>query len=231
MFESVNTIFFDVGNTLYTSRDMEKEYPRQLHELIANTRGVNLAQAEQIFSEVEKEYPNKVGAMEELGYTRAQVHEAFCKVDPRKYLSKDPELISMMSELASNYGLGIISNFKESHLKEILDVLGLSENLFRWFVTEDIVQEIKPAPEPFLMALDMSKVPAYQCLYVGDDPTKDMRPAKKIGEYTRPTQEKGMATVLVRRNPSEDDKEYADISIENVKELTEHLPLTQGHSR
>jgi HAD superfamily hydrolase (TIGR01549 family) len=221
MFEPVNTIFFDVGNTLYISPDMEKEYPRQLLELIANTRGVDLAQAKEVFSKIGKKYPNKVGAMEELGYTRAQVHEAFCKVDPRKYLSRDPELVLMMGVLASNYALGIISNFKQSHLEEILDVLGLSKDLFRWFVTEDIVQEIKPAPEPFLKALEMSTVSAYQCLYVGDDPTKDMRPAKEIG----------MATVLVRRNPSEEDMKYADTSIEDVKQLTKLLSRTQSHSR
>jgi HAD superfamily hydrolase (TIGR01549 family) len=218
MFESVNTIFFDVGNTLYMSPEMEKEYPRQLVELLAKTRNIDLTEAKAILSEVSKKYVTKVRAMHDLGFTRAQVHEAFCKVDPRKYLSKDPELVAVMTTLASNYGLGIISNFKQAHLEEIIDVLGLSKDLFHWFVTEDIVQEIKPAPEPFLKAVEMSAAQVDQCLYVGDSPSKDMRPAKEIG----------MATVLVRQNPTEDDLTCADCSIADVKLLIELLPRTQG---
>jgi HAD superfamily hydrolase (TIGR01549 family) len=218
MFESVNTIFFDVGNTLYISPEMEKEYPRQLVELLATTRGIDLTEAKAMLSEVSKKYVTKVRAMEDLGFSRPQVHEAFCKVDPRKYLSKDPELVSAMTTLARNYRLGIISNFKQSHLEEILDVLGLSKELFHWFVTEDIVQEIKPAPEPFLKAVEMSAARIDQCLYVGDSPSKDMRPAKEIG----------MATILVRQNPTKDDLSYTDCSIVDVKQLIELLPRTQS---
>lgn len=218
MFESVDTIFFDVGNTLYISPEMEKEYPRQLVELLARARGLDLTEAKAILSEVSKKYVTKVRAMKDLGFSRPQVHEAFCKVDPRKYLSKDTELVSAMTTLASNYRLGIISNFKQSHLEEILDVLGLSKDLFHWFVTEDIVQEIKPAPEPFLKAVEMSAARVDQCLYVGDSPSKDMRPAKEIG----------MATVLVRQNPTKDDLSYTDCSIADVKQLIELLPRTQS---
>lgn len=218
MFESISTIFFDVGNTLYISSEMEKEYPKQLVELIATTRNVELADAKAMLDEVSKKYVTKVRAMKDLGFSRAQVHEAFCKVDPRKFLSSDKELLEEMVALAIHYRLGVISNFKQSHLEEILDVLGLPKSLFEWFITEDIVKEIKPDPEPFIKAVEMSKAVANQCLYVGDSPSKDMRPAKQVG----------MATVLVRENPAEKDLTYADCAIPNIKKLSEILPRIQS---
>jgi len=225
MFESVNTIFFDAGDTLYVYPAMEAEYPQRLLELISTTRGVEITQAEKMLTEATQKlkgsvkHVTKVRAMAELGFTRPQVHDAFCKVDPRKYLSKDSELISVMNTLAHNYDLGVISNFRLSHLEEIPDALGLAKDVFCWMVTEDIVDEIKPAPEPFLKAVELSGSRTNQCLYVGNSPTKDMRPAKEIG----------MATVLVRRNPTKDDLAYADAVVEDVEQLIKLLPRAQGY--
>ena len=221
MFESVRIIFFDVADTFYVCPSLKKEYPRQLLKLIATTRKVTLAQADKMLTEVMKmlkkelKHVTKVRAMEELGFTRSQVHNSFCKVNPYNFLSKDTELISILNMLSCSYNLGVISNFRRSHLEKILDAVGISKDFFRWMVTEDIVEEIKPSPIPFHMAVKLSGSRAAQCLYVGDSPTKDMRPAKEIG----------MATVLVRRDPNKDDLAYADTVIEDFKQLTKLLPL------
>jgi len=215
-FTHIKAIFFDVGDTLYKNEDLEKEYPRQLYKLIADTKNLDKDQAKILLKETTEKlkatekHVTKVRAMRELGFTRAQVHEAFCKVKPSQFLVKDPELDKVIAQLAAQYTLGIISNFKKSHMLEIFEALGLSEEQLPLMVTEDIVKEIKPALEPFQKAVELAGVSAKECLYVGDSPSKDMRPAKEVG----------MMTILVRANPTQEDMEYADASIENVIALS-----------
>jgi HAD superfamily hydrolase (TIGR01549 family) len=214
-FKNIKAIFFDVGDTLYTNEDLEKEYPRQLHKLLVMTKGIDKDQAKQLLKDTTEKlkatekHVTKVRAMAELGFTRAQVHAAFCKVDPYQFLSKDPELDTVISQLAQQFTLGLISNFKRSHLVQILDALGLKAKQFPLMITEDIVQEIKPALEPFQKAVELAGVKADEVLYVGDSPSKDMRPAK----------EAGMKTVLVRANPSHEDMKNADASVTSIKEI------------
>ncbi len=214
-FQNIKAIFFDVGDTLYTNEDLEKEYPRQLYKLLSATKGIEKDEAKQLLKDTTEKlkqtekHVTKVRAMAELGYTRAQVHEVFCKIDPYQFLSKDPGLDAVISQLAQKYKLGIISNFKRSHLVQILDALGIKESWFPLMVTEDIVQEIKPALEPFQKAVELAGAAADEVLYLGDSPGKDMRPAKEVG----------MKTILVKTNPASEDMENADASVTSVKEL------------
>lgn len=214
-FQNIKAIFFDVGDTLYSNEDMEKEYPRQLYKLISQTKGIDKDQAKQLLKDTTEKlkrtqkHVTKVRAMEELGYTRAQTHEAFCKVNPSDFLITDGQLDATIAQLAQKYKLGIISNFKKSHMLQIFSALGLSENLLPLMVTEDIVTEIKPAHEPFLKAIALSGYKPEECLYAGDSPGKDMRPAKEVG----------MMTVLVKKSPEEEDLTYADEKISSVEEL------------
>src|SRR5689334_6812889 len=121
-FTDIQAIFFDVGDTLYANEEMEKEYPHQLYKFIAEKKGIDQDQAKNLLKEATEKlkqtekHVTKVRAMAELGFTRAQAHEAFCKVDPSKFLVKDPVLDKIISELAKRFKLGIISNFKKSHM-------------------------------------------------------------------------------------------------------------------
>jgi HAD superfamily hydrolase (TIGR01549 family) len=214
-FKVIKAIFFDVGDTLYSNEALEKEYPRQLYNLLAKTEHIEKDKAKMLLKETTEKlkhterHVTKVRAMKELGFTRAQVHEAFCKVDPYAFLSPDSELNKAIKALSNKYKLGVISNFKRSHLLQILDALGLEAKHFSLMVTEDIVEEIKPAPEPFEKAVELSGFFATECLYVGDSPTKDMRPAKEVG----------MMTILVKSHPDEEQMKHADGSITTVEEL------------
>lgn len=215
-FTDIRAIFFDTSDTLYKNAKLEAAYPAKLAELIATTRGISKSEAEQLLSEATdklkatEKHVTKVRAAAELGVSRAEVHEkAFCKVKPGDYLSRDTALDTAMSKLAQHYKLGIISNLQKSHMLEVFDALGLSPEWFPYFVTEDIVQEIKPAQEPFLKAIQLANCAADECLYVGDSPTKDMQPAK----------EAGMKTTLITDNPSAEDTQYADAVIGNVKDV------------
>lgn len=215
----IKAIFFDTGDTLYTNEQMEDAYPEKLAELLASMQSISKEEAKKLLDETTKKlkdtvkHVTKVRAMAELGFTRPQVHEAFCKVDPKDFLFPDPELDAMMSKLSATYKLGIISNFKRSHILEILSALGLSSEWFPLLVTEDIVKEIKPHHEPFLKAIELSGYLSDECLYVGDSPTKDMLPAKEVG----------MKTVLVASNPTLEDLQNVDKCIPDIKALEKLL--------
>lgn len=217
--KGIKAIFFDVADTLYINKELEKQYPLKLAELVSQERQVSVEDAERLLAETMKnlegseKHVTKVRAMRELGFSREQVHAAYAKVIPSQYLSSDSQLATMLSDLNTKYKLGIISNFKKAHLLGALASLGLDEHIFSFFVTEDIVQGVKPDPEPFLKAIEMAGCSASQCLYVGDSPSKDIRPAKEVG----------MATALVKDSAVEEDIEFADVHMASVKELTSFL--------
>ena len=93
-------------------------------------------------------------------------------------------------------------------------MLELPAKYFTWLVTEDIVADIKPALEPFEKAITLSGASAEECLYVGNSPSKDMRPAKQVG----------MSTVLIARDPTPEDLENADTDLPDVKMIINILP-------
>jgi putative hydrolase of the HAD superfamily len=214
-FENIKAIFFDTSDTLYSNVELEAAYPQELVELIAVSRQISQAEAKALLKGTanklrgEVKHVTKVRTMAELGFSRTQVHEAFCKVNPHEFLKPDKELDTVMTDLSKKYKLGIISNLKRSHVLEVLDALGLSAELFSLLVTEDIVAEIKPDHEPFLKAIELSGYTPSECLYVGDSPTKDMQPAK----------EAGMVTILIGNTKPNEQASYIDAIIPDVKNI------------
>jgi len=214
-FASVKAVFFDASDTLYTSEQMEKAYPYRAAALLARTRDISHEDAELLLKQTmeslkgKHKHVAKVHAMAEFGLSKDDVHREYAKIRPHEFLEEDKELDAVMAKLAKKYALGIISNTYRNHLVEIIDALGVSQGWFKHLVTADTVKEIKPDPEPFLKAIELSGCAPEECLYVGDSPTKDIRPAK----------EAGMKTVLVRENPTEQDTVYADAVISSVKDI------------
>jgi len=212
---AISTIFFDIGDTLYVNAELEMQYPAALYTLLSESKQISVERAKELLKQTtetlkkSESHVTKVRAMEELGYSREEVHKAFATVRPQDFLSPDVRLQTMLNNLSQKYTLGIISNFKKNHVLQILQALGLSEETFTYFLTEDIVKEIKPALEPFEKAIQLAGVPAKNCLYIGDSPTKDMAPAKKTG----------MTTLLVNDSPSSEDLVAADGYINTIYSL------------
>jgi putative hydrolase of the HAD superfamily len=215
-FSAVKVVFFDTSDTLYQNDALEAAYPRKLVELVAAARGVSVEDAKELIRQTaaslegQVKHVTKVRVASELGFSRNEVHEkAFCLVDPSQYLVKDEALNRLMSDLAKKYKLGIISNLRRSHMMEVFAAMGLSPDVFTYFVTEDIVHEIKPDHEPFLKSIELSGCAPQECLYVGDSPTKDIRPAKEVG----------MKTVLIAAHPTEAESMNSDAQIATLSEL------------
>ncbi|MBP6880457.1 HAD family hydrolase [Candidatus Saccharibacteria bacterium] len=223
-FEKIKAVFFDTSDTLYKSVELEAAYPRKLVELIAETCNISTEEAEHQLNETIEQlketenHVTKVRAAAEFGINRKQVHQkAFCKVIPSEYLRKDDGLNSVMAHLAKYYKLGIISNLNKLHMLEVFSALGLSPEWFPLFVTEDIVNEIKPHHEPFLKAIELSGYTASECLYVGDSPTNDMRPAHEVG----------MTTILIASGVAEEYSTYVSECIPDVKDIIDLLEIAK----
>jgi putative hydrolase of the HAD superfamily len=89
-------------------------------------------------------------------------------------------------------------------------------SFFSCMVTYDLVQVKKPAPEPFILALDMLKSDADEVLLIGDSPRRDIEPAKSLG----------IRTVYARYGDRfSDDRSsvQADYTLDTMAELPEIL--------
>jgi putative hydrolase of the HAD superfamily len=89
-------------------------------------------------------------------------------------------------------------------------------SFFSCMVTYDLVRVKKPAPEPFIIALEMLKSMADEVLLVGDSPRRDIEPGKMLG----------FRTVYARYGDRfSDDRTsvQADYTIDTMAELPEIL--------
>jgi FMN phosphatase YigB (HAD superfamily) len=55
----IKTVLFDLGNTLYSNKEFDKQYPRQLMLLLARDRGINVDDAKKILAGTKKELREK----------------------------------------------------------------------------------------------------------------------------------------------------------------------------
>jgi len=126
---------------------------------------------------------------------------------------------SILMALKRKFNLGIISNFygnldtvlKEFHIYELFD-----------FVLDSFhVGQSKPDPRIFQQAIDLSGQESRAMCFVGDNPNRDIRPARKLG----------MTTILIYENDRTKDKtpednggaDYMMTSFPEILSLTENL--------
>ena len=86
---------------------------------------------------------------------------------------------ALLSELASRYHLGLVSNFY-GNLTAVCDELGI-RSLFRVIVDSERVGCRKPDPRIFRHALDELGVKSGEATFVGDSLARDMAGARGIG--------------------------------------------------
>jgi putative hydrolase of the HAD superfamily len=87
--------------------------------------------------------------------------------------------LSLLSELARRYHLGIVSNFY-GNLASVCEDLGLRP-LFGVIVDSSEVGWTKPDPRIFKHALHELGLPPGEAVFVGDSPTRDMAGARDVG--------------------------------------------------
>jgi putative hydrolase of the HAD superfamily len=84
---------------------------------------------------------------------------------------------------AQGYDMGIVT---DAHSRDAILRLEKTRLLpfFRCMVTYDMVKVKKPAPEPFLFALEMMKAGTEEAILIGDSPRRDIEPGRNLGIRT-----------------------------------------------
>jgi HAD superfamily hydrolase (TIGR01549 family) len=187
----IRAMIFDLSGTLYENEELDDEYAKMLYRLVSEARDIGLDESKRIISEKKKElektlgkHATKLSAMEALGFDRKMVHDAYCKVEPRKYLGKNKRLSDFLNALKRGYKLGLITNLRSAQAVKTLKALCVDEKVFNRIVGEEGVVDVKPASEPFLKMLSFLNLSGEECVYVSDSVTKDLMPAKKLGFKT-----------------------------------------------
>jgi HAD superfamily hydrolase (TIGR01549 family) len=122
--------------------------------------------------------PTEVAALLGLDLLRAY-RSAF-----REWILADPRTTGVREVLAGlrNRGmrLGVFSNDRAWSLAHTIRCMGIA-SYFEYIQSSESLGREKPDPEVFRHLLDHFRLPADQIVYVGDDPVRDIDPAKAQG--------------------------------------------------
>jgi putative hydrolase of the HAD superfamily len=79
--------------------------------------------------------------------------------------------------------MGIVTDAHSRDATRRLEKTGLLP-FFCCMVSYDMVKVKKPAPEPFMFALEMMKASPHDTVLVGDSPRRDIEPCRNLGIRT-----------------------------------------------
>lgn len=133
-----------------------------------------------------------------------------------------PEVKSVLNFLKCFYKLGIITDGYVKTQQNKIDVLGI-KNFFSCIIISDEfgVEYRKPNSLPYEKISEFMGIPNNECVYVGDNPSKDFYSAKKLGWFTIHVNRKNG----VYKDIVVDENFNAHIKISSLKELIGILNL------
>jgi len=94
-----------------------------------------------------------------------------------------PMVKPTLARLRGKYSLGIITDAPRNKTWQRLVLTGL-EDQFDLVITHDDTLQKKPHPSPFNLALEKLAIMPSACLFVGDNPERDIKGAKEVGMLT-----------------------------------------------
>ncbi|MDU6876800.1 HAD family hydrolase [Clostridium tepidum] len=226
----INTIIFDLDDTLYKELDFVYGGFKEVCTYLANKYNKNKNQL----------YKDTINILEEHG--RGKIFNIICEkynmkedikelvkiyrqAKPKISLYEDAKYI--LTYLKTNnkieekyYNIGIITDGKASVQRNKIKLLGLEKMVDKIIVTDDFGMDFwKPNEFAYKEMLKYFNCTSDQCIYVGDNPYKDFIGARKVGMHTvRIIREVGdyMNTFL--------DVDYeADNKINSLKEMMNFL--------
>jgi L-threonylcarbamoyladenylate synthase len=195
-FPPLRALIFDMDGTLYRNRELEYRYAESVYPLVAQRRGLTLAQARELFDRTHLKLARRLGRRPSRFYTLSQLGISDLawaagpgrSVSPESWLRPNPRLRTTLAALAARFRLGLVTNNHQGNTDATLQRLGV-RSLFDEILTLTESRRFKPSSELYReMARRLGTEPA-QCLSIGDSFDMDLEPAARIG----------MPTLLVRR--------------------------------
>ena len=184
----VNTIFFDMDNTLFDFNRAQKS------ACAAITGSVGHNDGDVLFDEYFRSgrhgfesHENIRDYLDDRSLFDEDIYQGACRIYEKVKLEEIVPYDGVSTTLSclrqQGFSMGIIT---DAHSRDATRRLEKAR-LFGYFdgiVTHDMVKAKKESEIPFRYALDMLKTRPESALVVGDSPHRDIRPAKKLGILT-----------------------------------------------
>ncbi|MBI5356080.1 HAD family hydrolase [Candidatus Collierbacteria bacterium] len=206
----IKFLCFDLDGTLF--RNVEAAWnaiQQQIYKTVMRQRHLSLEEAENYVRQRYSVLGSSTKVLNELGIDGEEFFvKAFKKIELDKFISKDDEIIQLISNLKKKYKVGMISNTHRSIARKKLEAIGLSLKEFNPLITTYELDVYKPDPAPFLKALEIASCSPEESVYIGDSVETDIMGAKAVG----------MKTILVWGKSPE-----ADLSIPTIYDLAKYF--------
>ncbi len=174
--EYVKQAFSNVANYLagYSDKDSEYFYSSIIKALEQDGRG-------RIFNRIIDE--NKLVEDEHISVNR--LVDVYRDTKPVLSLYDDAKVLIHTLRQDREIRLGIITDGCSRVQHNKIDGLGIALLFDKIIVTDDLENGAKPSAIPYQIFLDTYRdVKPCECVYIGDNPTKDFVGAKALGMYT-----------------------------------------------
>jgi FMN phosphatase YigB (HAD superfamily) len=187
--ERARALILDIDGTLYSHPVYADSQVRVLVERLARERSWTMAEALARVAAAEREWTaSRGGARTSLGNTfialgvpiETSVLWREELIRPEDHLSPDPLLRKALESLSASRALACLTNNPGSIGRRTLEALGVAD-LVPIVVGLETTGRSKPEREPFIAVLEALRLPAYDCVSVGDRMDVDIRPALGLG--------------------------------------------------
>ncbi len=223
----IKAVLFDLDNTLLDFLTFKKETAKaaatamvkqglpaseiQAYEKIFSVYDGKGIEYQKTFYEVVKQYHLEINLSEKIQQAGIVAYQQKKYEVLRPYPMVKPTLKKLREK---GLKLGIISDAPRNKAWQRLIITGL-ENEFDFVITHSDTQEFKPHPSAFTLALKKLGVLPNAVLFVGDNPSRDIKGAKAVG----------MRTCLAKYGQMFKSNDIADYEIEKFEDLLKVIIL------
>lgn len=187
--EKISALIFDIDNTLYTNEAYAFEQVDVQVREFARLRGISADEARRMVSDERKAWADEhdgaqitlANIMLKFGIPVSQsISWRRELIKPEDFLKADERLVATIRDLSEKYLLIAVTNNPVKTGRRNLAALGI-EGFFKDVVGLDTCGISKPAPEPFLKAVELLGVSKTECVSIGDRHAVDLATPLTLG--------------------------------------------------
>ena len=212
-FENIKSIGFDLDDTLYpSSKKIDERIVKVIAEKILYKKPElnSINNAMNFYQKRRMEIGSGKQVLMEIGYEEAAeiMNECMIKADFTDLLKKNFSVIRLLRMLTRKYSTFLITGASKKLALLRLEKLGIESSFFNYLIFSDSLNGNKKIDgSVFKYYLTISPYNAEEHVYIGDNITSDILPAKSVG----------MKTILVGDNSHLAD--YCVKNFTNIKKL------------
>jgi putative hydrolase of the HAD superfamily len=180
----ITTLLFDMDNTLFDLVGAQAASCRSVTKFLGNDDGDALF--EYFLRPVRgfESHENILDYMTDRSLSPDGIYKDACRMyeaEKLRHITLYSGVMETFEVLREHgYFMGIVTDALAKDATLRLEKVGLLP-FFCGMVTYDMVGVKKPAPDPFLFALEMMQAEAREVLLVGDSPHRDIEPCRLLG--------------------------------------------------